>query len=268
MQDHRVPVLSAARHHALHVASALAAASLLGVGVAFAAPQASPAPGTIDGIVTDTNLVSLPGATATILGTDIEVVTGANGRFRIHNLPAGHYTLFVRHLGYVPSSAAMEVAWGDTLRMALMLRRGMAALDTVIVAGKRLSPRMAEFEDRRRLGFGQYMTQPEIEKRNSVYVTELVRTFLGVDIQQQGRSDVAISHRFGKYGTFSQGVCALQVFLDGVALPAPVNLKDLPSPRNLAGIELYSGPSTIPLQYKTSTGGFCGVILVWTKDGT
>lgn len=162
----------------------------------------------------------------------------------------------------------MQVAAGDTLRMSFTLRRVVNVLDTVVVAGKRLSPRIAEFENRRKLGFGQFMTQAEIEKRNSVFVGDLVRAFQSVDLVEGRFSQVAISRRFGTFGTFSQTVCPFQVFLDGVALPSPANLKDLPSPKNLAGIELYSGPATIPLEYKTSTAGFCGVILVWTRDGS
>ena len=59
--------------------------------------------------------------------------------------------------------------------------------------------------------------------------------------------------------------CPMQVYVDGVAMPTPFNLDELPSPKNLAGIEIYSGPATTPSQY----GGVdrrCGVIVVWTKD--
>ena len=239
-------------------AAVLAVSLLLGAG--FARPQSSPAPGVIDGVVSDTSLVSLSGASASLVGTSLEVVTGANGRFRIVGLPAGQYILVVRHIGYASSSTVMQVASGDTLRMSFALRPVVNELGTVVVAGKRLSPKMTEFEDRQKLGFGQFMTQAEIGKRNSVFVGDLVRTFQSVDVVPRGLfGEVAVSRRFGR--------CPFQVFLDGVALPAPVNLKDLPSPKTLAGIELYSGPATIPLEYKTSTGGFCGVILVWTKDG-
>jgi hypothetical protein len=268
LQDHRIPVLSAFGRSALRSTAVLAASLLLGTGVAFAYPQSGTVPGAIDGVVSDTNLVALSGAIASLFGAPIQVVTGVNGRFRIVGLPAGQYILVVRHLGYAPSSAVMQVVSGDRLRMSFTLRPVVNALDTVVIAGKRLSPKMTEFEDRRKAGYGQFMTQAEIEKRNSVLVGDLVRTFQSIDIMEGKFSQVAISHRFGRYGTFSQGVCPLQVFLDGVALPAPTNLNDLPSPKNLAGIEVYSGPATIPLQYKTSTGGFCGVILVWTKDGS
>ena len=60
----------------------------------------------------------------------------------------------------------------------------------------------------------------------------------------------------------------MQIFIDDVAVR--IKLGDLPSPEDLAGIEVYTGPSTIPLRYKTYSGrgGYCGVILLWTKDGS
>jgi hypothetical protein len=245
----------------------LAAWLLIGVGAPLVQAQSRPASGVIDGVVTDTNLVSLADATASILGSTIQVVTGANGRFRIHGIPVGEYILVVRRLGYAPSSIALQVAGGDTLRMSFALEKIATALDTVTITAKRYSMRMAEFEEHRKLGFGQFMAQAEIEKRNTVYVGDLVRTFLGVDVGETIFGQIATSHRFG--GTFEQGICPFQVFLDGMPLSAPVNLKDLPSPKDLAGIELYSGAATTPLQYKTTSGGgFCGVILVWTKDGS
>jgi hypothetical protein len=236
-------------------------ASLIAACVLPASAQSRPAAGAIDGVVTDTDLVSLADATASILGSSVQVVTGANGRFRILALPAGQYILVVRRLGYAPSSTVLQVAGGDTLRMSFALERIMTALDTVTVTAKRYSMRMTEFEGRRKAGFGQFMTQGEIEKRNGVYVSDLIRTIMSVNVvpSNRGSGHVAISIRGG---------CPFQLFLDGVALPTR-NLDDLPSPRDFAGIEVYSGPAQIPLQYKTTGGsGFCGVILFWTKDGS
>jgi hypothetical protein len=57
-------------------------------------------------------------------------------------------------------------------------------------------------------------------------------------------------------------------YLDGVLLPPSTTLDDLPSPKELAGIEFYASPATIPVQYKSTSGtGFCGVVLMWRKDG-
>jgi hypothetical protein len=228
--------------------------------------QVRSAPATIDGVVTDTGLVSLAGATASILGSTIQVVTGTNGRFRIVGLPAGQYILVVRHLGYAPTSTALQAAPGDTLRMSFALTRIATALDTVVVSAKRYSMRMTEFEGRRKLGFGHFMTQAEIESRNSVFAADLLRSIISVNVVPGGRpfEQIAVNRRGGK-GT---GQCAFQLFLDGVALPTPTNLDNLPTSKELAGIEVYSGAATIPLQYKKAGSSFCGVILIWTKDGS
>jgi hypothetical protein len=74
----------------------------------------------------------------------------------------------------------------------------------------------------------------------------------------------ALSRREG--ANPSLGACPMQVVLDQVPLPMPFNLDLLPPPRDLAGIEVYAGPSTTPLQFSGYNRG-CGVILVWTKDG-
>jgi hypothetical protein len=58
------------------------------------------------------------------------------------------------------------------------------------------------------------------------------------------------------------------VFLDGVRRPpSGAGIDDVALPKDLAGIEIYSGAATIPLQYKTS-GATCGVILLWTRVGS
>ncbi|MFI5281253.1 MAG: TonB-dependent receptor plug domain-containing protein, partial [Gemmatimonadales bacterium] len=169
------------------------------------------------------------------------------------------YVLVVRRLGFAPSSSVLQVAGGDTLRMSFALERIVNALDTVVVAEKQLSPRLTEFEDRRKAGFGHFVTQAEIDKRNPVYTADLLRVMPSVNVVSPARGGhVAVNFR---------GRCAFKIFLDGIVFPS-TNLDDLPSPRELAGIEVYSGPSTIPFQYKSISGSTCGVILVWTRDGS
>jgi len=45
------------------------------------------------------------------------------------------------------------------------------------------------------------------------------------------------------------------------------NVDLLPSPKEIAGIEVYNGAATIPLKYKSRSVGFCGLILIWLRDG-
>src|SRR5689334_8508879 len=114
-------------------------------------PQPSRVAGTVDGVVTDTGLVALGEATVTILGSRVRVVTGANGRFRIRSLATGSYILVVHRVGYTPTSTAIQIARSDTIRPAIMLAQIVTPLDTVVVAAKQYTHRMAEFEERRKV---------------------------------------------------------------------------------------------------------------------
>jgi hypothetical protein len=225
--------------------------------------------GTVDGIVSDTGLAPLQGAFVSILGTKIRVGTGPSGRFRFTNVPAGQYLIIVKRVGYHPASSAVEVAALDTLRLSYTLEKlRPEELDAVVVTAKSPSIRMAEFESRRKLGVGEFMTMDQIEARNSAFSTELFRKFKSVNVSPSHAGPVtqyyALSSREG--GNPSLGACPMQVYLDQVPLPSPFNLDLLPAPKNLAGIEVYAGASTIPPQFSGMNRG-CGVIMVWTRDG-
>lgn len=225
--------------------------------------------GVVDGIVTDSNLVPLRGAFVSILNSSIRVGTGPNGRFRITRIPPGQFLIIVKRGGYRPTSAMVEVKALDTLRLAYTLSEAPAAmLEGVNVTEKSVSLRMAEFEQRKKLGMGQFMDAEEIDRRGSVYATELMRKFTNLTVAPSRSSSMteyfALSNREG--GSISVGACPMTVFLDQVPMPTPFNLDLLPSPKNIAGIEVYGGSATIPMQYSGMNRG-CGVILVWTKDG-
>jgi hypothetical protein len=101
---------------------------------------------------------------------------------------------------------------------------------------------MAEFESRRALGVGQFMTAAEIDKLNLVEMDDLLHRLT------PNRTRPA--RRLGP-----GAVCTRQTwYLDGVLLPPTMKPDELPSPKDLAGIEFYASPATIPLQYKTTSG--------------
>jgi hypothetical protein len=235
--------------------------ALVTLAPAAVAGQTAASRGMIDGVVTDTNLVALGSATISILGSDVHVATGANGRFRIVGLRGGNYILAVHHVGYVPVAVAMTVAERDTLRPSFTMKRITTALDTMIVTARSVTRRLSEFEERRRAGVGYFITADDIERRNAVYVADVIRTVPSVAIDTRRMfKQVAISTRDG---------CRFNVYVDGMPLhgePGGTNLMNLPSPKEFAGIEIYSGPATIPLMYKAAVGN-CGVILFWTKRG-
>ena len=260
-------LMSSLRFFALFVIAALAASSMSAQTPQRDRPSRR-AFGTIDGLVSDTNLVPLHAAFVSIVGTPLRIGTGPNGRFRITKLEAGHYLVIVKRVGYRPTSAVVNVPASDTLRLAYTLEPIPVELAPVVVAERPFSLRMADFIARRKAGFGEFMTQEEIEAKNSVYSTELFRRFTSVNVSPSRTSALtewyALSRREG--ANPSLGACPLAVFLDNIPLPTPFNLDLLPPPKDLGGIEVYAGPSTVPPQY-SGPDRSCGVILVWTKDG-
>jgi hypothetical protein len=237
---------------------ALLTCLLLTVAASPAAAQARQPRGTIDGAVTDTALAPVPGALVSIDGTQLSVSTSRDGRFRIVSLPAGSYLLRIRKLGYAPVDLPVDVAPGDTARPAVILAAFTPLLDplrTTAPAG-----RIAEFEQRRALGKGQFLTEEDIRARNPVYVDGLLRTLRGVALDPSGK---AMNARFG-----ASRNCYMAVIVDDVVRPATGLGSTFLSPSEIAGIEVYVDIGSVPMKYSSMSGAACGVIVVWTKRGT
>jgi hypothetical protein len=232
------------------------------------APRAT---GVIDGAVTDTSLRPVSFAEVTILRTEIKLQTNSQGRFRFLDVPAGQYLLIVRRIGYRPVSSIVQVGVRDTLRLAFTLESAVQSLETVTVVEERRSLRMLDFEARRRQGWGYFITGEQIEKRNLPVAADYLRLAPTISLaptpNASGNPDlVAISKREGGsiYGD-GAGACAMQIVVDGVPMPPRFPLELLPTPKEIAGIEVYDGPATVPAQF-SGMDRRCGMVLVWTKD--
>jgi hypothetical protein len=242
----------------LNRAATVAAVVALGVSLRIAGAQETARRGVIDGVVTDRALVPLGDATVSFLGSTVRVVTGPNGRFRVRDMQPGAYILIVRRIGFEAVSFSVRLTPGDTMRPSFALQRAATALDTVRVQDQQLAPAIAEFESRRKLGFGHFVTQADIEKRNVAGLSDLLAAVPSV------RMEGAWPTARRMYPLKS---CPFVVYIDGVKLPVG-DIDNIAMPKELAGIEVYSGAATIPVQYKPTSGSFCGVILLWTRIGS
>lgn len=259
-----VPSMSAWRHEG--GVDAVVAALLFVLAMAPLNAQATQR-GAIDGVVSDTSLLPLGGAVARILGTELEVRTGENGRFRMLGLLPGQYLVAVHRLGYAPVSTFIGVAASDTAHASFLLRPIPTELDAVRIRAASVAPSLAEFEERRARGVGQFMTEADIRRLNFATTSGLFQTFMSTAV-----TSTSILNTRG----FATRPCPYRIYIDGAAI-AVIRLEDvLPAPSEIAGIEVYANSATVPPQYATSggTGGLrgpepggavCGVVLIWTK---
>lgn len=92
------------------------------------------------------------------------------------------------------------------------------------------------------------MTEDQIEKQNAVQASDLFRRFLSIRLAADGGSAQSMRD-FARY-------CPIMAIVDGNA--KYLTFRQLPSPKEIAAIEFYAGPSEIPLQFKSTVGTSCG----------
>lgn len=228
--------------------------------------------GVIDGFVADSALAPIPGAEIGILRTPIKITTNAQGRFRITDVQMGTYILMLRRFGYSPIASVVSVNAGDTLRVTYSLQKLMAGrLDTVRIIERGQSRNLMEFERRRQLGVGRFLTALQIERRGSIDVGTLLRGFSSLAVVRDDATGVTSLQNRRDQGNMlyaqGAGACPVQVVVDNIPMPREVDVELLPRPKEIAGIEVYSGPSGVPAQF-VGQDRRCGMVLIWTKDGS
>ena len=108
----------------------------LAAALVLASPAVAQRAGTIVGTVRDT--AGAPVAGAKVTGGRAFTVTGADGHFRLSEVPAGEVWARVVAFGFRPDSAPLTVPAGDSVSWNLILRPGVFYLSGIVVtAGKR-----------------------------------------------------------------------------------------------------------------------------------
>lgn len=184
-----------------------------------------------------------------------EGLSDSTGVFQGPRLAPSSYGVEVEALGYSPLMHAFEVSGYGFAELAIELSSDALELEPLVVMTRRRSRlESSGFYQRRIRGFGHSMNREEIEARQPMFVSDLVRTMPGVTVAPG---------RMGNGGVLRmRGGCVPDVILDGVRLSQPVVLDDVLSVADVEGIEVYSG-STAPVEYSRST---CGTVLAWSRD--
>jgi hypothetical protein len=215
-------------------------------------------------VVTATDSQPVAGALVGIAGGP-QSRTNERGEWTLTDAPAGTRMLEVRALGYSPERQPVDVLDAAApVRVALTTLR--AVLDTVKVNASRLSARQqAEFDRRRRSGFGRYITAEDIARRRPAFTSDLFRSMAGVRFDRaNGRLDDMTRPTIAMRGAVADW-CAPSVYVDGHYM-AELSADDIDAfvqPSEITGIEVYSG-ATAPAEFQHGLSG-CGSIAIWTN---
>lgn len=205
-----------------------------------------------------------PVANARVRVEDADVVrTDADGAFSAPVCGREGTTFDIR--GLAVTRGQWWVTTPETPRVwAISLDRPVPRLDAVVVAAPRNEYRdVTGFEDRRKGGWGRFVTREDIEQRNPIRLAFMLEGMPGVQVSGNGRT-VAMS-RSTAMGRSALMPCQAAVYLDGVWVPGfDLTMVD---PQSVMGIEVYRGASETPPQFVPSRGGGCGAVVIWTRRG-
>ena len=215
------------------------------------------------GTVLDHNRRPLSGAHALIWGTQLETVTNTGGEFSLEGLPGGTHTLEIRAIGYAPQTSTVQLAATRPASATVVLGKPAQVLSTVTVRGTLLySRRLADFERRRRAGFGTFITSEEIARRPTAKLSQLLQAVPGVRVESFPGSYRVTMQRGATTGV-GRAACVPSLFVDGVL----DRIKDFDAyfADYIAGIEVYRGEAGRPFEFIDSSNP-CGAIAIWTRD--
>jgi hypothetical protein len=249
---------------ALRVTSSLLAGTMLCLGAS--APLGAQQ---VSGRLLETNSDRPVPAAAIILirndnsqaGTTVQ--SGTDGNFVVVAPAAGVYRLRADLPGYRTAiSPGMDLQSGDRVALVWRVVPDTQQLRPVqVTASPRLAAgRMGGFYDRmQRRTFGSFITRDQIEKRNPMWTSDLLRTVPGLVVTPRANG-------IGFDVRTTEG-CRPEVFVDGIRYPLFFeSVDDVVHPDEIEGIEVYAHAAEVPAEYVVP-GSSCGAIAIWTRTG-
>jgi hypothetical protein len=199
-------------------------------------------------------------------------LTTKTGTVSLIFLPDSGSIIRVQKVGYQPATMVVKISPEDTLPITMLLNAIVTTLPTVVTkdtGSRHLSPGLRDMEERRRQGFGYFITEAELRKNDSKRMTNVIRTLPNVNMvcpqpeKPRNGECWAASGRMPAKNALRGGSCALDVYINGAI--SPDNDLEKLAVSEFAGVEMYLGGASIPTMYN-KTGSSCGVLLLWYRD--
>ncbi len=198
----------------------------------------------------------LPVATVAVTGdSTLRAVADDEGRFTLDGVPRRSTQLVVRSVGHIPALTIVEPLEPAVDIDDVRLERVPYELSTVIVSGEPMTASRLEFEERRRTGLGQFISDEQLARvpnRNSNFVASMApRTHA-----QTTREGPMLLIRRG------HGFCRPRFYLDGYDQGPITASEEAGFMARAKRIEVYTGNAAPP---KFTDFDGCGAVVIWTR---
>ncbi len=193
--------------------------------------------------------------------------TDSTGVARLVGLAPGDAELRVRRLGFREGMVRSTLRAGEN-ELAVVVRGSIVTLETMNVRASRDVPaRLADVDARIARGEANaVVTRADIDKRNPIKLSQMLRGVAGLRLADSSGAMVAISTRGAKL--MREGLlvpCVMRLMVDGVITSASVDIDNV-IPYDVHAVEVFFGGARIPPQFGgIRTDQWCGLIAIWTR---
>lgn len=214
-------------------------------------------------VVVESTEAPVVGAEISIEGQPVSVRSDSGGRFVLTGVPPGRQLVVVRAIGYAESSTTLYFFAGQEIETDFALRplgQELAKVEVTAAPPSGDNPRIAEFDERRKLGLGRFLTQAELEKTEGRKLVDvLISRIPGLRRGPGGGSLVSgrgVSSR-------RNDSCPIRIVFDGIPDASLLSMNEM-DPSTFAAIEYYT-PATLPPQFNFDGNNPCGTLLLWSR---
>ncbi len=262
-------------------------------GVALLVLSIAPAQAqTITGTVLDGGTgAPIPAAVITLLTEPGDVTTRVEadslGVFSATAPRAGSYYLRAERIGYrAVTEGIFDLGAGGTMEVQINLLTQPVELEGVeatVTAERAIERRQREylewqgFYDRKKMGFGSFITPEEIEEKPPFRARDLFKMIPGVNtgnVTGTPGTDGIVTMKcapprgLGAAGQIQVGSVragGFAVFVNGIRVyqGREWDMRSDVAMADIAAVEVYPRLATLPIEY--SGFGVCGAILIWTR---
>jgi hypothetical protein len=224
----------------------------------------------LKGVVTDFQTGEAVSEVPVMVNGTIVAITAPDGTFEAPRvqMPPGANLIEFRRMGYEPLRNELLVEEGATeAALSVTLQRLAVPIEEVVVEGEYEAlarGKLRGFYERRGSERGRFITPEEIDDIPAIAVTDILRAAPGVIITPSHNGGFVSLTRvdarcMGQQPAFYLDGAPLRI-IGGQSIDQMLNRGDI------VAVEVYFGPSQIPLQYRPPDA-LCGVILLWTRTG-
>jgi len=228
---------------------------------ASAAAQSPPSRRELVGFVRASTGAGIQGATVEVRG--LSASTNERGAFQLWTPDIDSATISIRRLGYLPVTAPISARRGqwDTVVVELEVTSVRLSAVTVKTMATRRGNGLRDFESRRAVGNGLFITRDEINARNTVRTSDVLRGKRGVNLIRLRTGGFGV--RFAAY-SHSRGGCIPSIWIDGQLAP-DLEVDDV-SANDIEAIEMYETLGSVPFEFSPrGNSAPCGTIAIWTR---